>query len=483
MQAVINAVRGFLPHLRSRVVWLMCDNAVTVAYIKNKGGTRSYTLMQLTIHLLKWCDRKAIKLVPVHLLGVCNVQADALSRIGHTLNTEWTLAMECPRPVFTKWGKPQLDMVATFANRWLIEFASPYPDPRADWTDAMSTSWDNGRGILYASAPAHPKCRSAWRKKHVTTGLRAILVAKGHSWEAADMMSRSLRQSSLQVCELHWGRFIHFCRTKQWKAFNVRSHHFSTYLMHLFRDGLLSSTIISHRTSVASVLCHWKYDPAVDPHIKLLIRAFRLERPVQCRIVPKWDLHLVLSALMSPPFAWEVDDRQVCIRKRKYPASESGVLVIGSQIFGQEPASIPGSRMDHSPRYRSSQSGGTREDVFSGQTAQAISKGYRQNPGGCQRLFIHWNRAIKDVMRSYFSKWIVETVKEAYTWADRDQEDRVIAHEVRALSASLAYWRLSGVFQKSYLCDMASIADGMSTLHPVVVAQQVVDPGHLLPPP
>ena len=43
------------------------------------------------------------------------------------------------------------------------------------------------------------------------------------------------------------------------------------------------------------------------------------------------------------------------------------------------------------------------------------------------------------------------------------------------------YWRSSGVFQNSYLRDMASIADGMSTLGPVVVAQQVVDPGHLLP--
>ena len=42
MQAVIYAVRDFLPHLRSRVVRLMCDNAVTVAYIKNEGGTRSH---------------------------------------------------------------------------------------------------------------------------------------------------------------------------------------------------------------------------------------------------------------------------------------------------------------------------------------------------------------------------------------------------------------------------------------------------------
>ena len=79
--------------------------------------------------------------------------------------------------------------------------------------------------------------------------------------------------------------------------------------MHLFRDGWLPSTIISHRTSVASVLHPWKYDPAADPHTKLLIRAFRLEQPVQRRIMPKWDLHLVLSALMSPPFTSEVDNR------------------------------------------------------------------------------------------------------------------------------------------------------------------------------
>ena len=78
MQAVIYAVRDFLPHLRSRVVRLMCDNAVTVAYIKNEGGTRSHTLMQMTIRLLKWCDRKAITLVPVYLPGVHNIQADSL---------------------------------------------------------------------------------------------------------------------------------------------------------------------------------------------------------------------------------------------------------------------------------------------------------------------------------------------------------------------------------------------------------------------
>ena len=60
------------------------------------------------------------------------------------------VAMECLRPVLTKWGKPYIDMFATFANRQLIKFVSPYPDPRAEWTDAMSTTWDNRKGLLYA---------------------------------------------------------------------------------------------------------------------------------------------------------------------------------------------------------------------------------------------------------------------------------------------------------------------------------------------
>ena len=132
-------------------------------------------------------------------------------------------------------------------------------------------------------------------------------MTEGHSREAAHMMSRALRDSSLQVYESHWARFVSFCRSKRWHVFRVRSHHFSTCMMHLFRDGLLPSTIISHCTSVASVQRHWVNDPAADPHIKLLIRAFQLERPVQHRIMPKWDLHLVLLALMRPPFASECD--------------------------------------------------------------------------------------------------------------------------------------------------------------------------------
>ena len=177
MQAVIYAVRDFLPHLMSRVVRLMWDNAVTVAYIKNEGGTRSHTLMQMTIRLLKWCDSKAITLVPVHLPGVRNIQADTLPRVGQTLTTEWTMAMASLRPVFPKWGEPQVDLFATFANRRLVKFVSAYPDPRAEWTDAMSMPWDKERGLLYIFPP-FKMVPQVLQKIAQSPGVEVILIAQ-----------------------------------------------------------------------------------------------------------------------------------------------------------------------------------------------------------------------------------------------------------------------------------------------------------------
>ena len=100
--------------------------------------------------------------------------------------------------------------------------------------------------------------------------------------------------------------------------------------------------------------------------------------------------------------------------------------------------------------------------------------------GDSQRMFIHWNCSFRDIMRSHVSRWIVETVREAYTQADR-WYDRVTAHEVRALSAlwayncqvalpdilSAAFWRSSGVFQNSFsarhgLCCWGHVDTGSS---------------------
>ena len=248
--------------------------------------------------------------------------------------------------------------------------------------------------------------------------------------------------------------------------------------MHLFRDGLLPSTIISHRTSVASVLRHWVYDPAADPHIKLLVRAFRLERPVQRRIMPEWDLHLVLLSLLRPPFASDGDvdgessDDVIplkwwtmkCVfllalasaRWRSYLHALS--VAPGRCVFARgntqrqlvvsllpEPGFLAKNQLPtQAPEWI------TMPGIahLNPTEAERMLCPVRQLKlyiwdserirGGRQRMFIHWNCNIRDIMRSHISRWIMETVKEAYAQADREY-DRVTAHEVRALSASWAY--------------------------------------------
>ena len=172
--------------------------------------------------------------------------------------------------------------------------------------------------------------------------------------------------------------------------------------------------------------------------------------------------------------------RQVCVLERSHPTTTCGISFAGTWFPCEESTTVTGSGVDLRNGDSHLNPSEAERMLCSVRQLKLYLRDSERIQGGHQRMFVHWNRNIRDIMRSHISRWIVETVKEAYTQADREY-DWVTAHEVRALSA--AFWRSSGVFQNSYLRDVACIADGMSTLGPVVVPQQVVDPGHLHPPP
>ena len=114
-------------------------------------------------------------------------------------------------------------------------------------------------------------------------------------------MTTMLRQSSINLYESHWQKFVAFRQWKGINVFNVRSQLFYQYLVELFEDNTAPSTMISHGISVGSVLKHWKYEPSTDLHVKAL-RGMQLSGPVVHHTMRQWDLHLMLSALMCPPF-------------------------------------------------------------------------------------------------------------------------------------------------------------------------------------
>ena len=78
-----------------------------------------------------------------HIPGRLNVVADKLSRLGQTIQTEWSLLPEVFQAICSRWHRPQIDLFATRFNNKLPLFVSPVPDPLATAVDALSLSWED----------------------------------------------------------------------------------------------------------------------------------------------------------------------------------------------------------------------------------------------------------------------------------------------------------------------------------------------------
>ena len=75
--------------------------------------------------------------------GQLKVVADKLSRLGQTIQTEWSLLPQVFEAICCRWHRPQIDLFATRFNNKLPLFVSPFPDPLASAVDALSLLWED----------------------------------------------------------------------------------------------------------------------------------------------------------------------------------------------------------------------------------------------------------------------------------------------------------------------------------------------------
>ena len=81
-------------YLELKAVFLATDSTTVVSYINKEGGMRSGPLCALLWKILTWCTRKQVTLKAQHIPGRLNVVVDKLSRLGQTIQTEWSLLPE-----------------------------------------------------------------------------------------------------------------------------------------------------------------------------------------------------------------------------------------------------------------------------------------------------------------------------------------------------------------------------------------------------
>ena len=143
LKAVFLALKEFQYLCSGKIVLVAMHNTTVVAYINKEGGMRSGPLCALLWRILTWCSKKQVTLKARHIPGRLNVVADKLSRLGQTIQTEWSLLPGVFQILCSKWHRPQIDLFSTRFNNKLPQFVSRVPDPQAIAVDALSLPWEH----------------------------------------------------------------------------------------------------------------------------------------------------------------------------------------------------------------------------------------------------------------------------------------------------------------------------------------------------
>ena len=151
LRAVFLALKEIQDLCLHKIVLVATDNTTVVSYIRKEGGMRSGPLCALLWRILTWCTRKQVTLEARHIPHRLNLVADKLSRLGQTIQTEWSLLQEVFQAICSM-HRPQIDLFAMRFNNKLPLFVSPVPDPLATAVNALSLPWEDLDS--YAFSPA-----------------------------------------------------------------------------------------------------------------------------------------------------------------------------------------------------------------------------------------------------------------------------------------------------------------------------------------
>ena len=306
--------------------------------------------------LLMWCWDRQIVLLPTFLPGKQNVLADRLSRPTQVLNTEWTLDPHIFRLLLRAVPELEVDLFATRDNARLPRFISPFPDPLAWETDALSLQWHDL--LAYAYPPTAilsevlKKIRSEpctvlvlaplWQGQPWFPDLLALLIdypiqlpwnrrllaqqnrpvyhtqvrqLNLHAWMLSNNPfarmgfllrlhggTSTLHNSSLRLYQSHYSKFTGWCDTRGLTPESANVQDLADFLLYLRVDlGLAPKTISNYRSSLAATIRPLQ-GAVAHPVLSSLIKSFSHSAvPVRNR-VPDWDLSQVLLALRSAPF-------------------------------------------------------------------------------------------------------------------------------------------------------------------------------------
>ena len=350
LKAVSLALKEFQNLCANKIVFVATDNITVMSYINKEGGMRSGTLCALLWRILTRCTRHQVTLKARHIPGRLNVVADKLSRLGQTIQTEWSLLPEVFQAICSRWHQPQIDLFATRFNNKLPQFVSPVPNSLAVAVDALSLPWENLDAYAFPPAailgkvmerlqdspckriiliaPGWPNMPWFWdlvamssqiplslpnlpnlteksdKPKSPCMAPRATEIKEqGFSEAVATRIEAPQRGSTRSVYEAKWAVFTKWCITNKVDFRSPPVKSVADFLMYLFEDRKLQpSTIDGYRSAIADKLGNLTLNISKDENLTRLLDSFHRDRPKGRRGIPSWNLSLVLHQLTKAPF-------------------------------------------------------------------------------------------------------------------------------------------------------------------------------------
>ena len=331
-------------------------------------------------------------------------------------------------------------------------------------------------------------------------------VLKHHHFPdtVVDMAADPLRDSSSNVYNSQWKAFALWANNKGILP-NDLSFITLEYLVYLFSQNKKVNTTLVHKASISSVLKLLNPPTAIqESTLHNVIRRMTILRPREQEVLPRWHLSVVLKGPMKLPFAINGTDRHISLELLSYKTAFLVALASGAR--GSELVAL--SRASHNLEFTTLASGVKQVSIR--MVPKFIPKNQRPEiipepikfPGiahlfpnelerlfcpvralglyivksadraqndPLEKLFVHFNPETQ-LFTTHFRRWVAETIRLTYENSSQSDLPKIKAHDVRGISASIAFyrntplkelcgligWKSSNVFVRHYLRDMAA---------------------------
>ena len=350
----------------------------------------------------------------------------------------------------------------------------------------------------------------------------------GFSEKAATFIAAPTRASTARAYDGRWARWADWAEGRGLDPVTASVTDIADFFVQLFEEGLTPATIKGYRTSISSVLSKLgRRNVISDTSLSDMLSSMAINRPAKTRIVPSWELGLVLRLLKEKPYEpmKDSDLKHLTLKTVFLVTMASGGRrsEVQALMFDETYCKIEldGSKatLHFAPDFlRKNRS------PFSAETPvviQALPTGHREFGAPLcpvralryyrratsspdvrkdrKRLFVPFkdNNQGKEISPMSISRWIVSVIAEAYQEQGENQaiirDLGIRAHEVRAVATSLVSlqgasldevmtagrWASGGTFTRHYLRDMVPQATQIAKAGPIVAAGKVIN----LPPP